>query len=568
MTQHEASLIVVALPGDIIAADAQEVLGSMLTSRQLSLWLVGVFAVVSASCGGGGTTPLPPAVPVITSVSPEGTVGSAGGWVRFHAEATNAPTEWEWDFGEGGSSSESTLRTPRTTLNSAGIYTGSVTARNTVGDSTPVAFTYTIQDTAVAPRWSTEFVSDRATGITDPDIVVTETAVVIFGFTPEPGAGTESGYAPLLAVASRAPGGELSEWTVTVPPPDSGFPTQDTRWNGDLLQEADGRVWLCASDKAEQVLAYTEKAVPAHPADWTIMRLANEGLTPGISQDPDLSKLYGHLAFIGQFPCLILMYERDQSGANPYAYALFSAIAQSAAPLQASDWDALDVLRYWQGTPFTLNENPFNVGLVSCRTNTGGLTFVFNDEYGMRVNHMPDPVAFREDRWLQSSGFNQDGKPLRLEPDGDGLLFWYQANVGNNICAPRVALARCADGTGVNFGSWEEALSEDFFLGHGGSSCFSFREQGLLWEGRPVAVNQAGQGPLSLARAVGNVAPRYAPWQVTAGPFRFEDMSTIGWGDVVALAAEGQDLFVAIEANPDSSGSADGLDLAVAEGSW
>lgn len=51
--------------------------------------------------------------------------------VLFSDQSTNAPTSWEWDFGDGGSS---TQQNPTHTYNSAGTYTVTLTASNSYGN--------------------------------------------------------------------------------------------------------------------------------------------------------------------------------------------------------------------------------------------------------------------------------------------------------------------------------------------------------------------------------------------------------------------------------------------------
>ena len=61
------------------------------------------------------------------------TSGSAPLAVRFVDASTNSPTTWAWSFGDGGTSSE---QNPVHTYTSAGSYTVTLTAVNSVGSST------------------------------------------------------------------------------------------------------------------------------------------------------------------------------------------------------------------------------------------------------------------------------------------------------------------------------------------------------------------------------------------------------------------------------------------------
>jgi PKD repeat protein len=74
---------------------------------------------------------------------------NAGQLVQFNDQSTNTPTNWSWDFWDGGTS---TQQNPSYTYNSAGTYTVSLTATNTSGSDAETKTNYiTVNSTGVAP---------------------------------------------------------------------------------------------------------------------------------------------------------------------------------------------------------------------------------------------------------------------------------------------------------------------------------------------------------------------------------------------------------------------------------
>ncbi|MBI4646886.1 MAG: PKD domain-containing protein [Bacteroidia bacterium] len=63
----------------------------------------------------------------------------AGGSVNFFDLSTNSPTNWSWNFGDGGTS---TLQNPSHTYTTAGNYTVSLTATNSYGSDTETKTDY------------------------------------------------------------------------------------------------------------------------------------------------------------------------------------------------------------------------------------------------------------------------------------------------------------------------------------------------------------------------------------------------------------------------------------------
>ncbi|MBT9393783.1 PKD domain-containing protein [Hymenobacter sp. NST-14] len=71
---------------------------------------------------------------------------TCSGVVQFTDQSQNGPSSWQWNFGDG---TTSTLQNPRHTYAAAGTYTVSLTATNTVGSSTKARPSYISYDNLV-----------------------------------------------------------------------------------------------------------------------------------------------------------------------------------------------------------------------------------------------------------------------------------------------------------------------------------------------------------------------------------------------------------------------------------
>ena len=101
-------------------------------------------------------TPPPP----VANFSANITGGDASLTVRFTDESTGDPTSWEWDFGDGGSSTE---QNPEYTYETPGTYTVSLTVSNNVGRDTLTKTGY-ITVTDPAGPLSADFEANITTG--------------------------------------------------------------------------------------------------------------------------------------------------------------------------------------------------------------------------------------------------------------------------------------------------------------------------------------------------------------------------------------------------------------------
>jgi len=69
----------------------------------------------------------------ITDFSASPTIGNAPLTVNFSDQSTNSPTSWQWDFGDGNTSSE---QNPSNTFNNAGTFSAALTVTNAFGTYT------------------------------------------------------------------------------------------------------------------------------------------------------------------------------------------------------------------------------------------------------------------------------------------------------------------------------------------------------------------------------------------------------------------------------------------------
>ncbi len=83
---------------------------------------------IYASLSGTGSYPVP-----VAAFSASPTSGYAPLTVKFTDQSTNSPTAWNWNFGDGNTS---TLQNPTHTYSTAGDYTVELTARNAAGSNT------------------------------------------------------------------------------------------------------------------------------------------------------------------------------------------------------------------------------------------------------------------------------------------------------------------------------------------------------------------------------------------------------------------------------------------------
>lgn len=94
-------------------------------------------------------TPTPTPTPPVANFDGSQTSITVGDTVTFTDRSINAPTAWQWDFGDG--TANSTLQNPTHTYTVAGDYTVTLTASNTGGSSTATVSGYIHVSAAPTP---------------------------------------------------------------------------------------------------------------------------------------------------------------------------------------------------------------------------------------------------------------------------------------------------------------------------------------------------------------------------------------------------------------------------------
>jgi PKD repeat protein len=107
----------------------------------------------------------------VASFTSNVTSGTAPFYVQFNDTSTNTPTTWTWVFGDGGSSTE---QNPVYEYESAGTYTVTLTAVNSVGSNITYTSGYITAAAGTAPV--TSFTADIRTGTSPLAVKFTDTS--------------------------------------------------------------------------------------------------------------------------------------------------------------------------------------------------------------------------------------------------------------------------------------------------------------------------------------------------------------------------------------------------------
>ena len=125
-----------------------------------------------ATAAGAWVRALRPApAPPTAGFTASATTGHAPLPVQFTDTSTGHPTSWNWDLGNGTTSTE---QHPSTTYTEPGTYTVSLTATNAVGTSTPATTTITVAPPAVTP--TAAFTTSATTGHAPLPVQFTDTS--------------------------------------------------------------------------------------------------------------------------------------------------------------------------------------------------------------------------------------------------------------------------------------------------------------------------------------------------------------------------------------------------------
>lgn len=484
------------------------------------------YQVIPVAVGGSG------GVPVITAVSPIGTIGCPGSNVTFSATVSGSPTSWSWNFGGGATPNTSTDANPLVTLGAAGTYNGTVTATNGFGTSSPFNFSFTV---SAAGGYNSYLFNTTAAGdsghFPDMELYAGKPIVTSLRYT----AGQY--FLELSSSSSAIPGG-AGDWTTTVVTSFAGqAPTLYQSCYQAMLVH-NGRIAITfnndTTDRMNMAIAnVTAPAIPG-PSDWTIYELdsvSQVGL--GGSQTPD-----------GVLRCSLTVHNGNLAVAygDQLADDARLALALTDPPLTPADWLLVtveatgargpwtDVVSYNDGTPggsklwiAHRNETGFYGHLSKCSvaTPTGSAAEwthfdVPNTSFGGRAARLKEVIRAGQPRllylhalWTSTGGGGGPG--IRV--------------IVSNVQNPT---ASASDWNGYTIRTFSSAISQ--MLGSdievvGGLPVIAFYDN--------QSTTTTSSGRLGLARALNSNLDSPTDWQVT---FPETDNPSGCWPDLGVLA--------------------------------
>lgn len=542
-----------------------------------------LLVLAAVSCGGGkGVTPPPPEVPVITSVVPQGIIGSLGGWVRFEAEATNNPIEWIWDLTQIGSSSGSSAN-PRVFLEKPGQRTVYVRAVNAQGSSEVKAIRVDVAIIPTPPTWEQALLGP---GGTQPEMTmaITPSVIVIYYLPRTPEGGTVPTF--LIQPLNAA---ESTNWiTYRDTVPGRGFPLAGKLRSPQLQAHADkiyliGKPGIGVGLNSNAVfLACTDHQVPESLSSWKISQSLSPTQIAGSGNDGAAAVL----GFVGDKPVLMgTSILRETQITDTSYYTNYIAIANTALPDSDDDWEVLRMPDLIDGfgsgagkrSPTGRDDAVFNQ--VAVTLPGGGVCFVQTDiQDDLDFYFAPSESAIRANNWRLKplgSDVSQRGVPYGMTADARHIyLAYYPANPAVPNDYPRysrgLGLAMSADPTGIDTPWTFQHLPDTAGLRH---FLFSPLVSAPLqvWGGRLIMLAE-DDGNIALARALEPGIPGPSGWerQRIAGEEQL-GASAHPLDEIYATTAtSGLDFFVlyARDSAPESGAPDSPLWLSIAEGSW
>lgn len=533
--------------------------GTSFTSRSLLYcWLL----ALSLGCGGGGETTPPAAVPEITNVTPTGVVGSVGGWVRFHGEATNDPTSWIWDF-RGVGTTTTTTANPRTMLPVAGpTASASVTVQNTAGTSLPYSFPLTVVESPVRPSWQISTQVARQ-GLSNPAILATDQALIVY--LEEIGDDKLPRFLSLFVAQINADG-VIGDWQIAHRDETGSlerFPKASPR-SGLQLLEANGKLYLHGTDGNGSKVAVTNAAIPASFADWQVSETLRNEQTPGTGA------VDGRLAFVGDKPIIIGAGEIfSEVFGGTWFYSNYAAIANTPFPTGDADWT---VLRLPDPAGSAQDRNDIYALAVS-GTADGGVTYIDVAVDGRLQNfYSPSEMSVRAGQWEHGyvgSASTGSGRPIDLLRYEERLLLPYFSDpIGAGPRAFSLALSGDATGMVANWSFQEETGFTAPAMA--GPSVHQTKVPLAVWGGRLIAFESDPEG-ITLRRAIVPGLPTPGQWQsqrIATVPRLSDPERPAAFSfPHMTMAVGGLDCYV-VYGNPENYLLDSPLHLAVAEGSW
>jgi len=379
------------------------------SNHSMISFMIAFSATISACHGGGSTTPQPnPGLPVITAVEPTGVVGSAGGWTRFHAEVTNDPTSWQWDF-TGGASTADVTADPRVRFSTAGPITGSVQGTNSEGTSEPFPFSFQVTDAPIPPTWQAA-AAQNALRLRRPAVLITDQAVLIYSRIDD-----LSLRLPTISTVDRTRVQDPAAW-VTYSNED--FTDRPLPRHGNAaveIREHDGRIYLLGHGGVSTAIAWTDETFPDSLDDWTYSDF-----------HPDPSTVEGRegrLTFVNGKPCIIATtgYSLLPFGLDEFVFAFWAGLAETPTPSATSDWT---IVRLEE--PDLIQDENYDIRYEATETPGGGVAIVTWDTDDRLAYHFAaDEAAIRASA-LQSDNIGApslgSGIPFEMITHGQEMI--------------------------------------------------------------------------------------------------------------------------------------------------
>ena len=506
----------------------------------MSAWRPGwvyLTCLLAVSCGGGQTTPSNPNVPVITSVSPAGTVGSVGGWVRFHATATNAPTSFAWDFGGGGTTSD-TSADPRVDLAGlAGTFTGSVRAQNASGLSHPESLSFAVSGSTIVPAWKVSPCPGGSAIYGKLAVLIAHGRLYIVSQRAS-SLTTDAEYNLQIASAPIESLNDSPLW--------SAMSFADTDHVGGFLGTPlmglnDGILMVYSANRVENNrlvlgVAYCPSPIPTQPSDWQIHEIhaARDYLLCDVGGTPVLAYTIHYSAPVLERVCV--------------------AIPQVVPPTREADWQEEQL---WFAPP-----DPTQPVVITALPNGGvGLAYEDSGDEDVQFAYRSNLMGSGESHWTRTGIHHvppDTATAVAALPDKVVVSISH----GDPTGAFPWVLAYSSTPTGID-GTWRDFT----VLDASPQSGYVLGGSLQVWGGRLIAEAHDNAG-LSLMRVLGSdlsANPGTATDRILAIPPRTGDQQQLSVTST-AMTTAGKDLYVLFsDADPFRTGP---LRLAIPEGSW
>ncbi|HNX18081.1 MAG TPA: PKD domain-containing protein [Methanoregula sp.] len=215
--------------------------------------------------------------------------GSAPLTVNFTDSSTNSPTQWQWDFGDGGTS---ILQNPTHEYISPGTYTVKLTVTNAAGSNSEVKNDYITVKEAVSDAFTITAECPVDISVTDPDgLSINKLVNEIPGATyTELGMGSDGTPDAKIEIPDRKTG----DYIITVTPKPGASPTATFT----LLLSSDGMPDTKIADNVP-VNQIPDKPYGIRVTPGGSLVVINPDVTPVPEFPSTLMPVIGALAFIG-----------------------------------------------------------------------------------------------------------------------------------------------------------------------------------------------------------------------------------------------------------------------------